>query len=87
MNLQCRSEEEVSWSTLVKVWICSCSFSFSSFLQTRAVNISQTVRQIDLIPPPKVAALRGGSDEPTMQIRRGGLMVDAGQIFDLQLQL
>ena len=33
--------------------------------QTRADNISQTDQQIGLIPPPKVAASRGGSDEPT----------------------
>jgi len=87
MNLQRSSDEEIFWSKQVKLHFCSCSFSFSSFLQTRAVDILQTVRWIDLIPPPKVAAFRGGSYEPTAQIRRGGLMVHAGQSLDLQLQL
>ena len=87
MNLQRSSDEEIFWSAEIKLYFCSCSFSFSSFLQTRAVDISQTICRIDLIPPPKVAAFRGGSDEPTTYIKRGGLMVHIGQTLYLQLQL
>jgi len=87
MNLQRNSDEDIFLSTQVKIHFYSCNFSFSSFFQTRAVDILQTVRQIDLIPPPKVAAFRGGSNEPTAQFWWGDLLVHAGQTLLLQLQL
>ena len=72
----------------VNLYFCSCSFSFSNFrLQTRAVDILQTVRRIDFIPPPKVAAFKGGSDEPIAQFQRGDLLGHASQSLLLQLQL
>ena len=88
MNLQRSSNEEIFQSTQVKLYFCSCSFSFGNFrLQTRAVDILQTVHQIDFIPQPKVAAFRGGSDEPTAQFQRGDLLGLASQSLLLPLQL
>ena len=70
MNLQCSSKEEIFQAMQVNHYFCSCSFSFSIFrLQTRAVDILQTVRRIDFIRSPKVLASRGGLDEPTVQLR------------------
>ena len=88
MNLQHSSKEEIFQATQVILYFCSCSFSFSSFrLQTRAVDILQTVHRIEFIPPPKVAAFRGGSDEPTAQFQIGYLLCHASQSLLLQLQL
>ena len=88
INLQRSSNEEIFQATQVNLYFCSCSFSFSSFqLQTRAVDILQIVRRIDFIPPPKVAAFRGGSDEPTARFQRGDLRGHTSQSLLLQLQL
>ena len=88
MNLQRSSDEEIFQATQVNLYFCNCSFSFNSFqLQTRAVDILQTVRRIDFIPPPKVAAFKGGSDEPTAQFQRGYLLGHTSQSLLLQLQL
>ena len=88
MNLQRSSKEEIFQASQFNLYFCSCSVSFNSFrLQTRAVDILQTVHRIDFIPPPKVAAFRGGSDEPTTQFQRGDLLGLASQSLILQLQL
>ena len=69
----------------VILYFCSCRFSFNSFLlQTKAIDILQTVRQIKFIPPPKVA---GVSDEPTTQFQRGDILGHASHYLLLQLQL
>ena len=72
----------------VNLYLCSRSFSFSSFrLQTRAVDILQTVCRIDFIPPPKVAAFKGDLDEPTTLFQRGDILGHTSQSLLLQLQL
>ena len=88
MNLQRSSDEEIFQAMQVNLYFFSCSFNFNIFrLQTRAVDILQTVRRIEFIPPPKVAAFKGGSDEPTAQFQRGYLLGHARQYLLLQLQL